>query len=145
MEIKMKNFSHFRLIILAWLAVLIGLTVIQITKIHKTIIIAISLIFKTIPNKEMNIGLILVNNIIISNNKMTSILGITRDIKTRIKLNLTNINSQTILKINCKTRWANSRDIQWVNFQANRQYKSSFIYLRIICKTSQITTILKIT
>jgi hypothetical protein len=104
MGIKMKNFSHFRPIILAWLAVLIGLTAIHITKIHKTIIITISLIFKAIPNKEMNIGHILVNKIIISNNKMTSILEITRDIKTRLKLKTTNINSQTIFKINYKTR-----------------------------------------
>jgi hypothetical protein len=49
------------------------------------------------------------------------------------------------LKINYKIRWANSKDIQWVNFQANRHNKSNSIYLRIICKASQITIIWKIT
>ena len=140
----MKNFSHFRLIILAWLAVPTGQTATHITKILKTIIIIISPRSKTFLNKEMIIGLIQVNIKIISSNKMISIWEIIRGIIIWHKLNPANTNNQTILKTNYKTRWAKGKDIQWENFQANRHNKSSFINHRIACKTSQTIIIWKI-
>jgi hypothetical protein len=58
MEIGMRNTSHFKLIILAWLEDLIGLTAMHITKILKTTNIIISFRIIRILNKEMIIDLI---------------------------------------------------------------------------------------
>jgi hypothetical protein len=69
----MKNTSHFKLIILAWLVDLIGLTAMHITKILKASNIIISLRITSILNKEMIIDLIQDNIKIVCSIKMISI------------------------------------------------------------------------